>query len=69
MFANSVFNGDISDQDTSNVKYMSNMFKYSKFNGDISKWNVSSVQIMEDMFYKSILKREHKLPNWYQYIN
>ena len=41
------------------------MFKYSKFNGDISKWNVSSVQIMEDMFYKSILKREHKLPNWY----
>ena len=47
------FNGDISQWDVSNVKYMYSMFSYcEKFNCDISKWDVSNVKKMEYIFYK-----------------
>ena len=37
LFYNSNFNGDISEWDVSNVKYMDYMFNNSIFNRDISK--------------------------------
>ena len=44
LFANSVFNGDISEWDTSNVLHMDHMFENNQiFNCDISKWDVSNV--------------------------
>ena len=47
------FNGDISNWDVSNVKYMYNMFAYcEKFNCDISDWDVSNVTHMNGMFDK-----------------
>jgi surface protein len=54
MFQNTVFNGDISKWNTSNVTEMAKMFSNSKFNGDISKWNTSNVKYMQDMFNNSI---------------
>ncbi len=50
LFAESKFNGDISQWDVSNVTSMNRMFKFSKFNGDISKWDVSNVTRMFGMF-------------------
>jgi surface protein len=50
MFYSTVFNGDISGWDVSNVEDMDNMFQNSEFDGNISKWNVKSVKSMEDMF-------------------
>ena len=47
LFANSKFNGDISEWDVSNVEDMTDMFRNSNFNGDISKWNVSNVEDMD----------------------
>ena len=44
MFSDSVFNGDISNWDVSNVNGMSHMFARSKFNGNISNWNVSNFE-------------------------
>ena len=44
------FNKDISGWDVSNVRNMSEMFRYSAFNGDISKWNVGNVTTMRNMF-------------------
>ena len=42
-----VFNGDISEWDTSNVNNMYEAFAYaSAFNSDISKWDTSKVQDM-----------------------
>jgi surface protein len=52
LFANSQFNGDISNWNVSNVTSMECMFANSQFNGDISKWDVSNVTDMSDMFYK-----------------
>lgn len=46
----SMFNGDISRWDVSNVKDMFRMFCGSKFKGDISKWNMSKVVCKEYMF-------------------
>ena len=44
--------GDISYWDTSNVRFMSNMFQdCKKFNQDISMWDVSNVSDMTAMFY------------------
>ena len=44
MFYGSLFDGDISKFDVSNVIDMTNMFCASKFNGDISKWDVGNVE-------------------------
>jgi surface protein len=46
MFANSQFNGNISNWDVSNVTNMHYMFANSQFNGNISNWDVSSVTSM-----------------------
>ena len=46
LFFGSVFNGDISKWNVSNVRKMSYMFFRSDFNGDISNWNVSNVKVM-----------------------
>ena len=45
------FNGDVSQWNVSNVKYMKQMFYCCvKFNGDISQWDVSNVKNMRWMF-------------------
>lgn len=46
----SMFNGDISRWDVSNVTSMRSMFYNSHFKGDISKWNMSKVVSKEYMF-------------------
>ena len=47
----SVFNGDISGWDTSNVTNMGSVFYYAiLFNGDISSWNTGNVTTMTYMF-------------------
>ena len=51
MFHNSLFDGNISNWDVSNVTDISDMFHRSKFSGDISKWNVSNVTDMSRLFY------------------
>ena len=53
LFANTQFNGDISNWNVSNVTDMSLMFFNSCFNGDISNWNVSNVVNMSSMFSDS----------------
>ena len=50
MFALSLFNGDISAWNVSNVKYMRSMFHSSIFKGDISGWNVLNVKDMSRIF-------------------
>jgi len=51
LFHDTVFNGDISKWDVSNVTNMDGMFfKAWKFDGDISRWNVSKVTDMTSMF-------------------
>ena len=50
LFADSKFNGNISNWDVSNVTNMECMFSHSEFNGDISKWDVSNVTDMKSMF-------------------
>ncbi len=51
MFSESMFNGDISGWDVSNVVSMEGMFQYaSMFNGDISGWDVSNVVSMGRLF-------------------
>ena len=47
------FNGNISEWNVSNVKYMAWMFYCSAFNGDISNWDVSNVKDMSNMFADS----------------
>ena len=59
---NSVFNGDISGWDVSNVESMNNMFHGSRFNGDISGWNVSNVKNMFAMFQCSAFNGD--ISNW-----
>lgn len=49
----SLFNGDISQWNVSNVTNMRMMFFGSRFNGDISRWDVSHVTDMELMFFGS----------------
>ena len=46
MFHYSVFDGDISNWDVSNVVNMAWMFTGSSFDSDISKWNTKNVQYM-----------------------
>ena len=59
MFANTNFNGDISEWDVSGVITMRNMFWASpSFQGDLSKWDVSRVADMDRMFYGAASFRE-----------
>jgi len=62
MFSKSVFNGDISNWNVSNVTNMSRVFSYSKFNGDISNWDVSNVREMSAMFRDSVFNGD--ISNW-----
>ena len=56
------FNGDISEWNVTNVKYMTAMFCGSHFNGDISNWIITIVVDMYGMFFNS--KFENNLSNW-----
>jgi len=60
MFLLSVFNGDISQWDVSNVTNMCCMFNNSKFNRNISQWDVSKVNDKRDMFKECPIKEEYK---------
>lgn len=62
LFANTVYNGDISKWDVSHVKNMKLMFMGAKFKGDISKWNVSRVKNMQSMFSASDFNGD--ISNW-----
>ena len=62
MFRESLFNGDISKWDVSNVTDMSSMFRESLFNGNIRKWDVSKVENMSWMFAHS--KFDNDLADW-----
>ena len=51
LFTYSLFNGDISNWNTSNVTHMSYMFSSAKsFNQALNDWNVSNVTNMNEMF-------------------
>src|SRR5574344_997057 len=64
LFKYSMFNGDISQWNTSNVTSMVSMFKRTiKFNGDISNWDVSKVTDMSYMFSFSE-KFNQNISNW-----
>ena len=49
----SLFNGDISNWDVSNVTDMNFIFRDSVFNQNISSWDVSNVTEMRALFYNS----------------
>ena len=52
LFKNTLYNGDISKWNTSNVTDMSYMFSCAyKFNKSIGNWDVSHVSYMDNMFY------------------
>ena len=50
VFSGTIFNGDVSNWNTSNAKYMTWMFYKSYFNGDISMWDLSNVKSTAHMF-------------------
>ena len=50
LFAQSKFNGDISEWNVRRVNNMSYMFAQSNFNGDISGWDTSNVKTMRFLF-------------------
>ena len=50
LFANSPFNGDISEWNVSNVTNMAHMLQRSAFRGDISQWNTANVSNFSQMF-------------------
>ena len=59
LFAFTMFDGDISEWDTSNVVDMSYMFYEAEvFNQDISNWDVSNVTDMSYMFCGAILFKQ-----------
>ena len=62
LFCNSIFTGNISKWNVSNVENMGYMFEKSKFNGDISKWDVSNAKSMRSMFEGS--KFNQDISNW-----
>ena len=65
LLCESSFNGDISNWNVSNVKYMNYVFCGSEFtgeNGDISNWDVSNVEEMIHTFDDS--KFNGNISNW-----
>ena len=61
LFANTDFNGDISEWDVSNVKNMSYMFSNCEsFNQDISNWDVSNVVDSDNMLYNCPIEEKYK---------
>ena len=62
VFANTKFNGNISNWDVSNVQNMNLMFYDSKFNGDISNWKTSNVKKMNYIFGLSDFSKN--INNW-----
>ena len=63
LFANTDFNGDISEWDVSNVKNMSYMFSNCEsFNQDISNWDVSNMVDSDNMLYNCPIEEKYK-PN------
>lgn len=58
IFANTVFNGDISRWNVSNAVCMHSMFAHALFNGDISQWDVSKVTSMHSMFAHSVFNSD-----------
>ncbi len=64
VFMYSLFDGDISQWNTSNVTFMDSMFNgATKFNSDISKWDVSNVITMDYMFANT-KKFNQNISNW-----
>jgi surface protein len=64
LFNGTLFDGDISTWDVSNVELMSLMFRTTSiFNQDISSWDTSSVESMFFMFYDSSLFNQD-IGNW-----
>lgn len=67
VFRLSIFDGDITDWDVSNVKDMSFMFEYAQFTGknsDLSQWDVSNVDLMNYMFDHSKFNNRKSLNGW-----
>ena len=62
VFSGTVFNGDVSNWNTSNAKYMTWMFYKSYFNGDISRWDLSNVRSTAHMFSGSHFNQD--ISNW-----
>ena len=64
LFANTIFNQDISDWDVSNVENMDGMFAENEyFNQPIGKWDTSSATNMSDMFC-SAERFNQPIGNW-----
>jgi surface protein len=61
MFYHSSFNSDISNWNTSNVKFIKSMFYHSQFNHDISNWNIDNVKDISSMFESSNIT---EIPKW-----
>ena len=66
MFADSYFNGDISNWDVSNVENMNSMFIGSKFGGILNNWNPEKAKDMTSMFYDSNSIHKNNPPVWYK---
>jgi surface protein len=62
-FGDTLFNGDITAWDVSNVTTMRRLFYKTAFNQDISNWDVSQVTNMEDMFYNATSFNQN-IGNW-----
>ena len=55
------FNGDISNWDVSNVKYMQFMFRdCHSFNQDISNWLLNNDTFTKQMFENCPIEEKHK---------
>ena len=63
LFADGIFNDDISNWNVSKIESMSYMFDTNQsFNQDISNWNVGNVESMNSMFSSSAFNQD--ISNW-----
>jgi hypothetical protein len=60
MFLKSLFNGDISEWNVSNVKYIDSMFKDSNFKQNISNWKINPKCNANWVFYNCDISSKHK---------